>query len=110
MKMGTAILLGLFSAGPWGCASVPSDEFGPPPTPITLSGQAQFDYLDFKEHPHPYYFVVSQDGRTSWGYNFCEEIRCQKAGARAQLIERCEKNANGQRCYLYANKDGPLWK
>ena len=76
--------------------------------PITLSPQAQRNFEAYKSQRSPGYFVVTEDGRGSI-YNYCSSGRCYRASAN-EVIHRCEENADGQQCKVYASKGKVVWK
>ncbi len=70
--------------------------------------KAYVKYLDSK----PTAFAVTTDGKTSWGYYYCESIRCRETKAQAMYsaIKLCEQYSNGMSCKIYAIGQDVVWK
>ena len=76
--------------------------------PITLSPQAQQNFERYKAERSPGYFVVTEDGRGSF-YNYCSAGRCLRTSSNT-VIHRCEENAGGRDCKIYASKGEVVWQ
>lgn len=76
--------------------------------PITLSPQAQQNFEEYKTARSPGYFVVTEDGSGSF-YNYCSSGRCYRTSSN-EVIYRCEENAGGRDCKVYASKGKVVWR
>ncbi|MGI9418799.1 MAG: hypothetical protein ACR2RA_13270 [Geminicoccaceae bacterium] len=76
--------------------------------PITLSPQAQQNFEEYKTARSPGYFVVTEDGLGSF-YNYCSSGRCYRTSSN-EVIHRCEENAGGRACKVYASKGKVVWQ
>lgn len=76
--------------------------------PITLSPQTQQSYEEYLATRSPGYFVVTEDGGSSF-YNYCSAGRCYRTSSN-EVIHRCEENAGGRSCKVYASKGNVVWQ
>lgn len=76
--------------------------------PITLSPQAKQNFEKYTATRSPGYFVVTEDGGSSF-YNYCSSGRCYRTSSN-EVIHRCEENANGRPCKVYASKGAVVWQ
>ncbi len=76
--------------------------------PITLSPQTQANFEAYKATRGPGFFVVTEDGKGSF-YNYCSSGRCYRTSSN-EVIYRCEKEAGGRDCKVYASKGNVVWQ
>lgn len=77
--------------------------------PITLNSKIQ-QHFDNYLADNGRIFSVAVDGRSSFHYSYCPDVRCRDTvGARSRSIERCEKYSNGVPCRVYAIREQVVW-
>lgn len=86
-----------------------SDTTGSGPIELSVRIQNKFEeYLD----NNPAVFVVAEDGRSSYNYYYCPEIRCRGTNhsSISKAILGCEKYSNGVPCKVYAIGQEIVWR
>ncbi|UEM02038.1 hypothetical protein JL101_018795 [Skermanella rosea] len=75
--------------------------------PLDLSPRAERALKEWSEKSNPGIFAVTPDG-SSYGYSFCNDIRCSGDDETVALYS-CESKNPGKRCVIYARSGRYVW-